>query len=88
MTQEQETKLKEVAARVKDWEIHLIAYSASVREGSFSRDLVFLYDILLQTIAERDEARQIAKEYRDSDGVESWYRDSTTDPLPWEAKDV
>lgn len=53
-----------------------------------SCDIQFLYDILLQTIAERDEARQIAKEYRDSDGVESWYRDSTTDPLPWEAKDV
>lgn len=84
MTQEQKTRLKEIGEIVDAIREHLPEY----RYQRVYHDRQFLYDLLLQTIAERDEARQIAKEYRDSDGAESWYRDSTTDPLPWEAKDV
>lgn len=74
MTQEQETRLKEIC------------------------DIQFLYDILLQTIAERDEARQAAEGMADSHAVcdapdaESVpYRlemRRKRNPLPWETKDV
>jgi len=83
MTQEQEKRLKEIGERVEDSREFL----GDIHPGAM-QDRLLLYDLIREIMEERDEARQIAKEYRDSDGAESWYRDSTTDPLPWEPQDV
>lgn len=85
MTQEQETRLKEIGVRVEDVRIMVAAHEPLRRsDGSVfsSCDIQFLYDILLQTIAEIAEARKLCSDYRDT------YGGGPKDPLPWEAKDV
>lgn len=73
MALEQE-ELKCIGADVERWR-------AKVRVGHpsvYIYDRQFLYDLLFSTIVERDEARKLCADYRDT------YGGGPKDPLPWE----
>lgn len=75
MTPEQSQRLKEITEYVRNanYEVNKGRLPASFEERAFLHNLV--YDL----ISERDEARKLCADYRDT------YGGGPIDPLPWES---